>query len=356
MCVDTICANTNTELVSVIMPVYKTEKYLLTAVDSVLHQSYQNIEFILVDDGSPDNCPAICDALAAEHENITVVHKENGGLSTARNAGIEKATGRYVLFLDSDDTLSTTAIADMVGIIKNEQSDAVFPNSYIKVFENGENDTTAIHFTKEMFSSDPKVFATEVLIGKGRASRSTAVLYDLDLIKRENIRYLAGRISEDFFFNLDFFAVAKKISMYEKPSLYNLKRAGSISASYYENFFDTVLEMDTQVEQFIASIDAQKYKDHIPGRRETLLYRNLLIFAISVMGNKNTSYKTRCKKCTEMFCHPRFQEGLQNGVATPFFEEKMQRMYMELSLKLIRAKLYKLTCFLAFIAAKKRTL
>lgn len=342
-------------LVSVVIPVYKTEKYLQKCVLSVIRQTYKPLEIILVDDGSPDNAPAMCDALAAEHENITVIHKENGGLSTARNAGIEKATGKYIVFLDSDDALSDTAVADMVEIIENEQSDAVFPGSYIKVFENGENDTTARHFTKEMFSPDPKVFALEVLIGKGRARRSTAVLYNLDLIKKANIRYLAGRISEDFFFNLDFFAAAEKISLYEKPSLYNLKRAGSISSSYYENFFDTVLEMDEQVEAFIASLDMDKYKDHIPGRRETLLYRNLLIFAINVMGDKHTAYKARRKKCTEMFRHPRFQACLQNGAATPFFEGKFQRMYMGLSLKLIRAKLYRLTCFLAFIAAKINT-
>ncbi|MGN0570606.1 MAG: glycosyltransferase family 2 protein [Candidatus Fimenecus sp.] len=342
-------------LVSVVIPVYKTEKYLQKCVSSIIRQTYKPLEIILVDDGSPDNAPAMCDALAAENENITVIHKENGGLSTARNAGIDKATGKYIVFLDSDDTLGETAIADMVEIIETEQSDAVFPNSYIKVFENGENDMTAQHFTKEMFSPDPKVFALEVLIGKGRARRSTAVLYNLDLIKKANIRYLAGRISEDFFFNLDFFAAAEKISLYEKPSLYNLKRAGSISSSYYENFFDTVLEMDEQVEAFVASLREDKYKDHIPGRRETLLYRNLLIFAINVMGDKHTSYKSRRKKCTEMFCHPRFQDCLQNGAATPFFEGKFQRMYMGLSLKLIRAKLYRLTCFLAFIAAKINT-
>ena len=113
--------------------------------------------------------------------------------------------------------------------------------------------------------------------------------------------------------------------------------------------------MDEQVEAFIASLDMDKYKDHIPGRRETLLYRNLLIFAINVMGDKHTAYKARRKKCTEMFRHPRFQACLQNGAATPFFEGKFQRMYMGLSLKLIRAKLYRLTCFLAFIAAKINT-
>ncbi len=341
-------------LVSIVIPVYKTEKYLRDCVKSAVEQTYENLEIILVDDGSPDNCPAICDELALSH-NIAVIHKENGGLSTARNAGIEKATGKYIVFLDSDDTLANYAVVDMVEIIEKEDSCAVFPNTYMKVYENGQADVQSSHFTKEMFNSDPKIFALEVLIGKGRARRSTAVLYDLKLIKEKNVRYLPGRISEDFFFNLDFFNVANKISLYEKPSLNNLKRVGSISTSYFDNFFNTVLEMDEKVETFISSLDKEKYGEFIAGRRETLLYRNLLIFAINVMGDKNTSYFARKKKCIEMFKHERFQDALKNGAKTPFFEGKFQRIYMGISLKLIRARLYGITCLLAFIAAKINT-
>ena len=87
------------KLVSVIIPVYKVEKYLPMCVDSVLNQTYQNLEVILVDDGSPDNCPAICDEYAAQEERVTAVHQKNGGLSAARNAGLERAQGMYLLSL-----------------------------------------------------------------------------------------------------------------------------------------------------------------------------------------------------------------------------------------------------------------
>lgn len=91
------------ELISVIIPVYKAEPYLAACVESVLAQTYQDFEIILVDDGSPDNCPRMCDEFAARDSRIRVIHKENGGVSSARNAGIEAAKGEYLAFLDSDD-------------------------------------------------------------------------------------------------------------------------------------------------------------------------------------------------------------------------------------------------------------
>ena len=93
-------------LISVIIPVYKVEDYLQTCVESVLAQTYKNTEIILVDDGSPDNCPHLCDEFAKRDSRIRVIHKENGGLSSARNAGIDIAKGDFIAFLDSDDLWS----------------------------------------------------------------------------------------------------------------------------------------------------------------------------------------------------------------------------------------------------------
>ena len=88
------------DLVSIIIPIYKVEEYLDRCVSSVVKQTYQNIEIILVDDGSPDRCPELCDAWGKKDERIRVIHKENGGLSSARNVGIVEATGKYILFVD----------------------------------------------------------------------------------------------------------------------------------------------------------------------------------------------------------------------------------------------------------------
>ena len=89
--------------ISFILPVYKVEKYLDECVESIVSQTYRDIEVVLVDDGSPDNCPVLCDQWAKKDQRIKVVHKPNGGLSDARNAGLDNATGDYVIFVDSDD-------------------------------------------------------------------------------------------------------------------------------------------------------------------------------------------------------------------------------------------------------------
>ena len=110
-------------LITVIIPVYKVEAYLTACVESVLAQTYQNLELILVDDGSPDNCPQMCDAFAARDSRIRVIHKENGGLSSARNAGIEIARGEYLAFLDSDDLWSPLFLERLYRAIQETGAD-----------------------------------------------------------------------------------------------------------------------------------------------------------------------------------------------------------------------------------------
>ena len=102
--------------ISIIIPVYKVEKYICECVDSILAQEYKDFEIILVDDGSPDRCPEICDNYANTDNRIKVIHKPNGGLSSARNAGLAQAKGRYVWFVDSDDLTEKKRIVCIVGI------------------------------------------------------------------------------------------------------------------------------------------------------------------------------------------------------------------------------------------------
>ena len=111
--------------ISVIIPVYNVEEYLDKCVTSVLNQTYKNLEIILVDDGSPDNCPKMCDEWAKKDKRIKVVHKKNGGLSDARNSGIEVCTGEYIGFVDSDDYIDKQMYKELLKRIESTNSDMV---------------------------------------------------------------------------------------------------------------------------------------------------------------------------------------------------------------------------------------
>ena len=115
----------NQPLISVIVPIYKVEEYLDRCVESIVNQTYKSLEIILVDDGSPDNCPQMCDSWAGKDNRIKVVHKENGGLSDARNAGMPFATGEIISFIDSDDWIEFDMFEKMLNRMQADNSDMV---------------------------------------------------------------------------------------------------------------------------------------------------------------------------------------------------------------------------------------
>lgn len=106
------------ELISVIVPIYKVEAYLERCIRSIVNQTYKNLEIILVDDGSPDSCPDICDVWKEKDDRIKVIHKKNGGLSDARNAGMQIMTGTYISYIDSDDWVANDMYEKMMYAIK----------------------------------------------------------------------------------------------------------------------------------------------------------------------------------------------------------------------------------------------
>ena len=116
------------KLLSVIVPIYGVEKYLSKCLDSIIAQTYLNIQIILVNDGSPDKCSQICEVYAARDNRIIVIHKENGGLSSARNAGIEKATGAYIAFVDSDDFIHPKMYEILIDNLERNDADISVSN------------------------------------------------------------------------------------------------------------------------------------------------------------------------------------------------------------------------------------
>ena len=202
------------ELISIIVPVYKVEEYLTECIESIINQSYKNLEIILVDDGSPDNCGQICDEYAKKDNRIKVIHKENGGLSSARNAGLDIATGEYISFIDSDDYVAENFIEKLyVLCIDNDAEISVCDfvkfehKAVIKEIEEIIEKCTSREMQIRMFSKE--YVKTVVVWNK---------LYKRDVYK--NLRFPLGKINEDEFITYKAFYDTNKNIVVTNEALY----------------------------------------------------------------------------------------------------------------------------------------
>ena len=144
------------KLVSIIVPVYKVEQYLKRCMDSVLNQTYKNIEVILVNDGSPDNCPALCDEYAKIDSRVRVIHKENGGLSSARNVALDIMKGDYVFFVDSDDWLALDTLEVLSEYLENDYDMISVQRTYLteeKVVEKGDKNAKEMDVSQYIYET-----------------------------------------------------------------------------------------------------------------------------------------------------------------------------------------------------------
>ena len=208
-------------LISVIVPVYKVELYLHTCIDSVLNQIYKNLELILVDDGSPDNCPIICDEYAAKDIRVKVIHKENGGLSSARNAGLDIATGDYISFLDSDDFWHKDYLTILLNMCMKYNAD-IAQCSFVRG-----NETVFPEIKKDVTI---KSFDNHSIFLKGYAK----IIVWCKLYKRyliDGIRMPVGKINEDDYTTWKFYYRAKKIVLTNQSLYYYTVNENSIMAN-----------------------------------------------------------------------------------------------------------------------------
>ncbi len=204
----------NKPLISVIVPVYKVEPYLNECVDSVLAQTYENIEVILVDDGSPDRCPQMCDDYAAAHANVRVVHKANGGLSSARNAGLAVATGEWITFVDSDDKVDADMLMTMYNETASTDADVVITLSKIL----GQTEIMYMYYKHEV-----QFTGTEAMIALFQEKLRMSVwakLFRKSVIS--DIRFREGVLNEDIEFMFYIYQNCSKV-VYLPVALYNYR-------------------------------------------------------------------------------------------------------------------------------------
>ena len=211
-------------LISVIVPVYKVEQYLTKCVNSITAQTYPNIEIILVDDGSPDRCGEICDSLAKQDMRIRVIHKPNGGLSSARNAGIDVAKGEYIGFVDSDDSIEPYMYENLLNLINREKTKlAVCAVNYI--YEDGKKlnkPRLGKNYTFDFYHAIIEM-NTHRIFDMGAWSK----LYHKSLF--DDLRFPIGKLSEDYYIMFKIFDRAQNISYLDVPCYNYLQRRNSIT-------------------------------------------------------------------------------------------------------------------------------
>lgn len=214
--------------ISVIVPVYRVEKYLLACIDSILNQTFTDFELILVDDGSPDRCPEICDEVARRDARVRVIHQANAGLSAARNAGIEAAHGAWLSFVDSDDYIAPHFCEKLYQTAQRTNADCVMC-SVQNVDESGKLIDSAL-----MRVADEVKTGREVLRKIGRDDVTPYLTAWNKLYRRKlfnTLRYPAGRQNEDVFVFAELFCQVQRAVCVAEPLYFYRKRIDSIMNS-----------------------------------------------------------------------------------------------------------------------------
>ena len=275
-------------LVSVIIPVYKVEDYLAECVDSVINQTYRNLEIILVDDGSPDACGAMCDAYAEPDERVRVIHRVNGGLSAARNSGMDIATGEFITFLDSDDWMYTGTIEGYMqyfakypelDLVESRiyESDSLEPcnvGEYIGELQNEDHiwsGAELLHY----FCTNPSPVSLPAAWNK---------CYRAQLLQGH--RFPEGRVYEDLEFQLRLYPYVKNYMLWKQVNYYyrenrdgaiTERKASKLIPSFvdcYENLKQIILDIEAQIargEVMSGLISAEDHRRYVISRFMSLL-------------------------------------------------------------------------------------
>ena len=273
----------NYSLISVVIPVYKVEKYLDKCLESVINQTYEKLEIILVDDGSPDNCPKMCDEWAKKDKRIRVIHKKNGGLSDARNKGIDIATGEYITFIDSDDYVELNYVEFLYNLVKDNNAEISMGKQYVRY-----SDKTLNTGTNELYVLNSHDTLDKILYSEDFDVSAWAKLYKLELFK--NIRYPKGRLFEDSATTYKLIDNANTIVLKSEPIYNYIMRNDSITN---ETFNEKKFDLIKSTEEMCTYI-SNKYKDLESGCKRRLMYAYLSTLTQLIKCKKiNKKYKNR---------------------------------------------------------------
>ena len=293
------------DLISVIVPIYNVEKYLNKCIDSIINQTYKNLEIILVDDGSPDNSGNICDEYSKKDNRIKVIHKENGGVSSARNVGINNATGNWISFIDSDDWIEENYFEILLNKAKNENADIVICGynriwrNKVEIINKVSKDT--IYNNKEYlinslnpqmgFGYGPMKITKRECIGQ--------VLFDENLV-----------VGEDALFNLKISKNIKK-AVFCNQVLYNYRNNENSAVKRFDlSYADKYLKSMISSKKYI--FDNYKEKEIIQ-RYYNFVAFHVMLVAVNYCYHPNNEIKNKRKLLKEICEIEEFKEGIRKS-------------------------------------------
>lgn len=321
--------NTAHSKISVIVPVYKCERFIVDCVDCISNQTYTDLEIILVDDGSTDNSGKICDELASKDSRIKVVHKENGGVSSARNAGLDTATGDYVMFVDSDDLIHYDMCQYLLSLM-NEECDFVVSGFY-------RSDTFSLDESKLREATCDFTSYSEIapafldMFNRRILNCPYAKLFRKDIIGTQRFD-TSITLGEDLLFNLEYL---KKVSKGITVStfcgyMYFVANANSITNNFRESNFDTAILLNKKLLEFasIYSLDSE-IKDLINKVlvTDTMEYLQSLYFKKTSRLYKREMaltclYNAELERC----CRRKYNFSIQRKILFNLIKHKRERM------------------------------
>lgn len=343
-------------VVSIIIPIYKVEKYLGECIESILNQTYYNLEILLVDDGSPDHCGEICDQYAMKDKRIKVIHKENQGLGMARNTGLDYATGEFICFVDSDDWLNCNAIETFMRYQEKYNADIVMCN-----YEKRDDNNQLLY--EYRIIDEQRVFDSAEEIEKNIfwpmiGQKSNVVndftvnmcvwtnMYRHSIIKENGIRFLSEReyLSEDICFNLQFLLNSRRAVMIP-DSLYNYRyNPLSLTNCYKGNEYEKARKLFEKVSMWADQAKVQSEREYRVHRFFVTKVRELMFRLCS----SSKSFSEKCLNCKEIEHNEDLESVLDEY---PLLSYKIKYFIPAFFMK---HKFVKLTVLLFMITGKKR--
>lgn len=300
--------NNKNPLISVIVPIYKVEDYLQECIESIINQTYDNLEIILVDDGSPDRCPVLCDEYAQKDGRIKVIHKSNGGLSDARNAGLDACTGEIVSFVDSDDFIDPIMYENMINAMLKFDADVV--RCDFRMYGGRKYREHSAYLKSKEYTILKGYEPLKAMLSWRIHCSTWDKLYKKEFI--DKIRFMKGRLNEDIIYH---FSLLKSGCTYVELNkvMYNYRvRPGSITKGSKKLYDDLILNSDEMKSYVVANnlpvkkemkayeysayiqfcrcqYKYRKYKDVIDAYKEKKSF--LLVNLCSILINTNLSWR-----------------------------------------------------------------